>query len=561
MQLTLSERTSLARLAVDRARRTALARVLGSPLMRWRYGAPVAEELVIVPQDIRTADPSVARELERGYLGLAGQVAHLDGRSPFDVEAPSAAWLSELHGFSWLRHLAADEGTRRLAVSLVSAWIKRGHATEAAWEPQVLARRLISWLSHAPMLLDEADPRRYDRIMESLARQLVRLSTSWRDARCGPPRLLALMALIYGDLCVAGRESYLEENEAALAAELAAQILPDGGHVSRNAGVLVELLLDLLPLRQCFLARGREVPTAIDAASRRMMSMLHFMRLGDGSLGRFNGMSALAGEALATILAYGPEAPAEHEAPQSAYVRLERGEVVVLADAGPPPPLEYAGEAHAGCLSFEMSAGPDALFVNRGAPGLAEQGWRAASRATASHNTACVGAKSSSRLVRHGLLERLIGAAPIRLPERVTSTLERTPQGDALTMSHDGYLAAFGLIHRRHLMLAADGGVLEGHDSLGPPSGTLRLKQDIPFSIHFHLAPEARCAWGAGESRAEIALPGGGRWRLSAEGAALSLEESVHFADRAGPRQALQIVLRGACCGESLVLWRVERVG
>ena len=44
---------------------------------------------------------------------------------------------------------------------------------------------------------------------------------------------------------------------SCLAAELERQILPDGGHSSRNPSILVELLLDLLPLRQCFAARGQ----------------------------------------------------------------------------------------------------------------------------------------------------------------------------------------------------------------------------------------------------------------------------------------------------------------
>ena len=37
-----------------------------------------------------------------------------------------------------------------------------------------------------------------------------------------------------------------------LVAEIERQILPDGGHISRNPGALIELLLDLLPLRQAF---------------------------------------------------------------------------------------------------------------------------------------------------------------------------------------------------------------------------------------------------------------------------------------------------------------------
>jgi uncharacterized heparinase superfamily protein len=83
----------------------------------------------------------------------------------------------------------------------------------------------------------------------------------------------------------------------------------------------------------------------------------------------------------------------------------------------------------------------------------------------------------------------------------------------------------------------------------------------VPFAVHFHLHPDLECVSAAPAPRVDLVLPGGARWRFSAVGAQLSLEESVHYADRAGPRQSLQIVLRGSCCGETLVLWRLEKAG
>ena len=67
-------------------------------------------------------------------------------------------------------------------------------------------------------------------------------------------------------------------------------MLPDGGHISRNPGVLIELLLDLLPLRQAFAARNMAPPPALNNAIDRMMPMLRFFRHGDGNFALFNGM-------------------------------------------------------------------------------------------------------------------------------------------------------------------------------------------------------------------------------------------------------------------------------
>ena len=129
-----------------------------------------------------------------------------------------------------------------------------------------------------------------------------------------------------------------------------------------------------------------------------MMAMLRRLRLGDGQLARFNGMGATERDALAMVLAYDSAAgkpPIDlwpsSGCPRSGYARLQRGATVVVVDAGTAPPLDLAGEACAGCLSFELSTGAELLLVNGGTPAMAHERATAAARATASHNTLVLG--------------------------------------------------------------------------------------------------------------------------------------------------------------------------
>ncbi len=48
-----------------------------------------------------------------------------------------------------------------------------------------------------------------------------------------------------------------------LSDQLDQQILPDGGHISRNPGAIIEVLLDLLPLKQAFSSRNMQPPAAL----------------------------------------------------------------------------------------------------------------------------------------------------------------------------------------------------------------------------------------------------------------------------------------------------------
>ncbi len=562
--LTLKERLRIAAQSVERTKRAALAEVLASRLLGWSLAAPPADRLLIVPQDLRTADPSFWREIQHGQFGLAGSIAFLKGRSPFDIRPPTPAWERELHGFGWLRNLAAagDDEAGETARRLATEWaIRFGGGSGIGAEPAVIARRLISWISYAALLLDGADAASYETITSSLGRQLALLSASWKDAPESYPRLLALIALVLADMSIVGHERHLKAAEAALDAELERQVLPDGGHISRNPSVLIEIMLDLLPLGQCFVARSRPHPPQLIEAMVRILPMLRYMRMGDGMLARFNGMSIPAAAGLGTVLAYDDGlSPVLYEARASGYARLEHESSIVIVDVGTPPPLPAAGEAQAGCLSFEMSSGARLLFVNGGMPGPAGGDWYPAARATASHNTLCLAEKSSSKLVTHRRLEELIGAPPIRYPDTVEWHLDETEEGTVLEASHDGYLRRFGLMHSRRLVLSPDGQRLSGCDKLEGQRQTVRLRADLPFAVHFHLHPDVASWLELAPNMVGLKLPNGERWRFVADGAAASIEEGASFANSAGPRAAMQIVLRGATYGESEVKWMIERV-
>ena len=133
------------------------------------------DRLVIAPQDIRTADPTMAADIYAGYFAFAGKMVNAHGVSPFEVAPPSPAWAANLAGFGWLRHLrAADTALARAnGRVLVEDWIaSRGRPSNAIdWEPRVIARRLLSWLSQSPLILEGADLPFYGRFMKNISRQ------------------------------------------------------------------------------------------------------------------------------------------------------------------------------------------------------------------------------------------------------------------------------------------------------------------------------------------------------------------------------------------------------
>jgi uncharacterized heparinase superfamily protein len=397
----------------------------------------------------------------------------------------------------------------------------------------------------------------YRRFLRSLTRQVRQLRHTAGDARDGAPRLLAMIAVMYASLCMANQGKHIKATAKRLSDELERQILPDGGHLSRNPSALIELLIDLLPLRQVFTARNVPPPASLMHAIDRMMPMLRFFRHGDGNFALFNGMGPTRSDILSTILAYDdargtPVANASH----SGYQRLEAGNTVVIMDAGQPPPISASQEAHAGCLSFELSSKFNRIVVNCGLPATGRDAWRQVARATSAHSTVTLNDVSSCRFIESGPIRRWLQGAPIIAgPRKVEVAREEGEQGaQVLRTSHDGYAENFGVVHRRALMLSADGQRLDGEDVFSP------VKQEIPanhdqFALRFHLHPSVKANALQDSHGAMLVLPNREVWAFSAYEDRIELEESVYLAGNDGPRRTLQIVIYGHARNVPRVQW------
>jgi uncharacterized heparinase superfamily protein len=523
-----------------------------------------AERLVIAPQDLRTADPTRAAEIYGGRFAFAGKVVICDGRSPFEMVPPSEEWAETLLNFGWLRHLRAAESTitRANARSLVDEWISlQGFWHPLAWRPETVARRIIAWITQATLILDDADVRFYRRFLRNLTRQVCYLRWLARDTRDGVPRLQAYIALSYASLTMAGQIGHLRGATRRLAAELDRQILPDGGHISRNPGALLELLLDLLPLAQAFTARNVAPPQALSNAIDRMMPMLRFFRHGDGAFGLFNGMGPTSPELIATILAYDDARgePVEN-APHSGYQRIQVAGTVLLMDTGCPPPMSVSGDAHASCLALEISVKHQRVMINCGLPATGRENWRQVARATAAHSTVTFNDASSSQFLESGLFRRLFGTPILAGPTRVPVTRETRRDGAVMVRTaHDGYARRFGILHHRIVEIAADGNRIDGEDLFMPPDNRLlpgNARDD--FAVRFHIHPAVKATPQTDGRSVVLVLPNKDVWNFNSHEDRLEVEESVYLGGQDGPRRAVQIVIAGQARKVGRVHWTLS---
>ncbi|XUY26686.1 heparinase II/III family protein [Agrobacterium sp. rho-8.1] len=525
-----------------------------------RVADRVPNGLVAAPTDLRAVDPYVAQELVLGRIALAGRILETGGVSPFVLEMPSPAFEERLHAFRWLRHVRAsksDEACARARI-LVSDWISmHGHKISgAAWAPETAAQRLIAWLSHSPVVLQNADAGFYRRFLKSLGYHLRYLNLIAKHAPDGETRLKIRIALAIASISLPNRAARIARHGFKLDRELERQIMPDGGHVSRNPRVILDLMLDLLPLRQSYINLGHDVPPGLVPAIDRMFPAIRFFRHQDGDLALFNGATVTLANELASVLRYDETSGRPSRALSDiAYQRLSAADTVIVVDTGIPQSMALSRGAHCGCLSFEMSSSRNRFIVNSGFPPFAVDAFKRASRSTAAHSTVTINDTSSSRLSR----SRLLG--PVMIPGITDVLVEReTDQkgADVLRASHDGYRSAFGYFYERELELNAAGSKIKGRDSVQPEQDSKGPPVSADAVSRFHVHPSIELVRLDDES-VMMRAGDGTSWVFSAPGQTVTIAEDVFMADASGIRPSQQIEIPFLLPDITDIRWIIEK--
>jgi uncharacterized heparinase superfamily protein len=512
------------------------------PSLRMR-GVPDAPALPV--RDPWPGDPGRGATLLKGELAYAGSTVGLVPGA-FPPPTASAALRSHAHGFTWLRDLRAlgTDAARMRARALVDTWIAAAADPVAAW-PDVAGSRIAAWLGHYDFFAASADDEFRQRMMARLvvdARALAALlPTEELDGRA----LTALKGVVAASVALPAHAAYLPRALRLLPAEIVRQVLPDGSHCERSPAMLLAAMQDLIEIRALLQSAGAAAPSSLPLAIERMLPALRALRHGDGGLALFNG-SKEADPVLIDLVQNqaGRLGRAAAALGDGGFQRLQAGRTVLLVDCGAPAAPKLDRFAHAGTLAFEMSVGRDRMIANVGATPAAGAEWRQATRATAAHSTLVLADTSSSEIREHGLGRR---------PEHVEVQRQEANGAHWLEAHHDGWRKPFGAIHRRRLYLAESGEDVRGEDSIEAASPQ-------PYTVRFHLHPSVGASLQQDGEAVLLRLPSGGGWRLRAEGAKMTLEESLYLGG-AEPRRAEQVVLTGYQDGPQHVKWAITKVG
>ena len=527
--------------AAERAVVSKLAR--GSFLSRLKRSKQ-ALKLVAVPRDHVHGERPRGDALLAGRFTLGSETLLLKDLD-FGAVGASGALAEQLQGFSWLRDLAAAasrEKGARLAEAVVGRWLlAHGTKVDDAWAPHLWGERILFWAAYAPYILSSGDSGYRSALLNTLARGARHLDANADRAAAGLDRVTAWFGVVAAGLLVQGGVPRVARGEAGLARALASAQFDDGGLISRSPYEQMQLVDRFGLLRSCYVAAKQVIPEGIEAAAQASLAALHGIMMGDGALSSWQGCNpGEAARLTALIDGCGMRARPLRQARGWGYQRMSALGTILVIDAAPPPPQKMTEQGSASTLAFELSDGGQRLVVNCGGPGPfpadLPQELIDGLRTTAAHSTLVLADTNSTNILADGSLGKGVEDVAI----------ERSEDNDAsrLEASHDGYVRAFGLVHKRSLMLGNDGKELRGADQL-IPKGRKKIREGAPYAVRFHLAPAVEATVTADGMGAFLRSKGAPPWNFRCRGGNLTLEESLWIDGRGRPQRTSQLVIVG----------------
>ncbi|HBB56037.1 MAG TPA: hypothetical protein DCZ49_07615 [Hyphomonadaceae bacterium] len=538
-----------------------------TPLFRSMLRGPAPQHLLAFVRDLRAGDQGRGADLHDGLWRLGAEdIAFDKALGPFANQNASRHVQTRAHRFLWLADIVSfGQAGRARAKEWMAHWLQgQAHWRSPAWQPDVAADRVFAWLSAGRFLFEDREFSGRASLLDSLGRHARLIVNSWSEISDPRGRARAAVALV---VCAAAIQDGPVKIGVALdilAAECAAQIGPDGCHLSRSPSLHAHLLFDLVAVDELLARRGIEPPANLVDAIAKMAPMLRLMRMPDGALAPFHGGGLGDPRAIAKLFEMVDPPSRRFLYTQSGYHRVETATYTLLVDAGAAPPPAFGGRAHAGFLAFEMLSGQDRLITNPADSDDLPYPERQALRVAAMHSTLTLRDEGAGGLVQSGLG----GAAPHPIgPEGASVRRSENANAIVLEAQHSAWRARHGLIHRRTIVAPADGRALIGEDSLLRPSGetVAAPAKHVPFEIRFFLAPTVSISLSAQGKTAQLTTFNQDVWRLRAS-EPFAIEDVTLNQYRLGERGKC-ILLRGVADAyasglepPNRVNWRFEKL-
>jgi uncharacterized heparinase superfamily protein len=330
----------------------------------------------------------------------------LETPEDWNTENQEKLFLYNLHYFDDLNSINFEQRTD-WHNNLIQNWIENNPLGFGnGWEPYPSSLRIVNWIKWF-LLYFNSKNKIYQNWLDSLVIQTRFLSQNIEYHLLGNHLFSNAKALVFAGLFFKGEEAnnWYQLGTSIINTELSEQVLPDGGNFELSPmyhAIFIEDLLDLVNIHQAY---NMSLPADLENKIIQMLHWLKAMCHPDMEIAFFNDSTLGVASSFDELLNYSRRLGINFKSNKvnrlihledSGYIRVEDGNMVIIADVADIGPDYIPGHGHADVLSFELSLFGKRVIVNSGISTYETGVDRYKQRSTELHSTITIDNENSS---------------------------------------------------------------------------------------------------------------------------------------------------------------------
>jgi uncharacterized heparinase superfamily protein len=459
---------------------------------------------------------------------------------------------NNLNSFFWLFSLDL-KSSKKDAQNILLQWIEKNNRYNSKnWEIDILAKRVIAWISNSKITYEECEPTYREKFNNLIKKQINHLINEIEKSEWVDDKMIGCAAIILTGLSYRDKEIYLNFGLNLLKKIIKFSFDNNGFPKSRNIRQLNFYLKYFVLIREWLKESQNEIPDYIDENIFYLGQAYAFIWQNNKKDFLFNGnqeSNNIEFDHYLNRLGYNFK---NQNKELGGYVILNNKKISLIVDVGPSPDKKVSSNYQAGSLSFEILSNGKKLICNSGYFQNYKHQLNKLSKSSAIHSTLILDDNSSCSFTKEN-----------SWISKVSRGLKITKKNIVfeknywkISAAHDGYFKKYGAIHDRKIEFYPEQTKFIGYDKIISKNKIKNLK----FEIRFHLEPNIKVMKTQDNRSILIDLDGEG-WRFNSDNNVINIDNGLYFGKKNSFVDNQNIFISGMTNDENQTIkWEITKL-
>ena len=466
--------------------------------------------------------------------------------------------FENLHSFLWLARLDR-KNNKGFTRKIIRSWIDAFYNYETnTWKMEIIAKRIIAWLSNTDLTLENSDKLYKKKFFLSLIKQSNFLLKNLNNLLYNPDKIICCSAIILSGIIFG--ESYLNYKVGIKELEkiIKNNFSENGFPKSRNPEEVYICLKYLILIREWLKEAQKHIPNFLNEIIKKCGNCYMMLSSSNKQFPLFNGATEINHKDYDIFLKNFKYKFTIENNEVAGFFKIKKKKFEFFIDCGNPPSNSFAKYYQAGCLAFELISNKQKIICNSGYGKYLSPQLTSLSRSTAAHSTLYVNDTSSCTFQKNKFINKVYGNSLIEKHKIVKKKYFENKEFYSIEAAHNGYEKKFGYIHTRNVKIYKNGNRVIGEDTLNKTKNNLN---PLYYTVRFHLYHNIKISKTKSGNSILISLPNGEGWLLKSEANELNIEKSLFLGNRNKIINNESIFISGDIHEDLIsIKWEIEKV-